>query len=212
MTSISLGIQRIYPSTTLEYCTFPNPLTLQRKVARKNQLVTANFDHLRTPNVRPICLPDPNKYADSKANVSAIVAGWGLVGENQGQSVILQKTNLTVVTNGACSQAYGVLGATLREDHLCAYRRGTDACQGDSGGALFSLRPAYLRRDNLPRMEIIGITSFGERCAVTGIPGGYTRVNHYLKWVMTKMTDHDNNVAEVCNGTFGTWILWFLGQ
>ena len=37
------------------------------------------------------------------------------------------------------------------------------------------------------------------------VPGGYTRVNRYVRWMMHKITDITPKVS-VCNGTFGTWI------
>ena len=85
------------------------------------------------------------------------------------------------------------------------YFTGKDACQGDSGGALFTPRPLKLRRDSADRMEVIGITSFGQGCGMKDVPGGYTRVNRYVRWMMHKITDITPKVS-VCNGTFGTWI------
>ena len=175
-------------------------------------VMTEPIDFKKWPNIRPICLPDPNRYADVQAGVEATVAGWGLVGDNEGQSLILKKATLYTVTNEQCAKAYGpTLGETLQANQLCAYRNGADACQGDSGGPLFSARPLYLRRDNWTRMEVIGITSYGQKCGLSGIPGGYTRVNHYIKWIMRKMTD-TSKVVDVCNGTFGTWILWLIND
>ena len=54
-------------------------------------------------------------------------------------------------------------------------------------------------------MELIGIVSFGDKCAQDGIPGGYARVNRYVPWVIRKMLDSRNNIT-VCSGTFGSWI------
>ena len=38
-------------------------------------------------------------------------------------------------------------------------------------------------------MEVIGITSFGQGCGMKDVPGGYTRVNRYVRWMMHKITD-----------------------
>ena len=56
--------------------------------------------------------------------MEAVVAGWGLQGNGDGQSVALLMTNLSTVTNKACSKAYG--GKGLFSRHLCAYRLGKD--------------------------------------------------------------------------------------
>ena len=84
--------------------------------------------------------------------------------------------------------------------------KGQDACQGDSGGPLISPRPNNLKRKNdfHERMELVGVVSFGQKCG-TPNPGGYTRTNRFIKWIidsMTKVTD----TAVVCNGFFGNWI------
>ena len=62
-----------------------------------------------------------------------------------------------------------------------------------------------LTNSTLDRMELIGIVSFGDKCAQDGIPGGYARVNRYVPWVIRKMLDSRNNIT-VCSGTFGSWI------
>ena len=100
--------------------------------------------------------------------------------------------------------------------NLCKYHNtfhnsnkiGNDACQGDSGGPLFAQRPNHLKRPNAnspDRMELIGITSFGQKCGLNDTPGGYTRVNRFLKWIMYAMTNITPK-TEVCNGFLGNWV------
>ena len=48
---------------------------------------------------------------------------------------------------------------------------GRDACQGDSGGPLFTKRHKNNTRYDVPRYEIVGITSFGRDCGLSGFPG-----------------------------------------
>ncbi|KPJ12594.1 Serine protease snake [Papilio machaon] len=55
---------------------------------------------------------------------------------------------------------------------------GKDTCQGDSG--------APLQVTPQPRIKIhyiMGVTSFGGRCAQKGQPAIYTRVSSYLDWI-----------------------------
>lgn len=53
-----------------------------------------------------------------------------------------------------------------------------DTCHGDSGGPLQIPHP---RNECL--FQVLGITSFGQGCAIANTPGVYTRVSHYLNWI-----------------------------
>ena len=48
---------------------------------------------------------------------------------------------------------------------------GQDACQGDSGGPLVSVRRDNSSSEEFERYEIIGVTSFGDKCGEIGSPG-----------------------------------------
>lgn len=150
------------------------------KLINFSQFFAQNRSFCSWKNIRPLCLPDPSRVADTKGDIEATVAGWGLTGK--GQSTVLQKAKLLTTTNEECAEAYRKTGSSLEPSQICAYKEGSDACQGDSGGALFAKRPTYLRRDNLERMEIIGITSFGQKCALSDKPGGYTRYEGQTKF------------------------------
>ena len=49
--------------------------------------------------------------------------------------------------------------------------KGQDACQGDSGGPLVSVRRDNSSSEEFERYEIIGVTSFGDKCGEIGSPG-----------------------------------------
>ena len=164
------------------------------------------IDFDRHPKIRPLCLPDPRPKRDVKVNTDVFVAGWGKTNYHGLQATVLQKTNLKIVSNQDCQKAYNAkYPDSILSEHLCAYADGTDACQGDSGGPLFAQRPKNLRRSDKERMELVGIVSFGDKCAQDGIPGGYARANRYFSWIMRKMFDSGKNIT-VCSGTFGSWI------
>ena len=70
------------------------------------------------------------------------------------------------------------------------------------------MRPSLKKKSNddlQPRMELVGVTSFGQKCGLQGKPGGYTRANKFIKWIMNAMTTITPKV-EVCNGFFGNWV------
>ncbi|CAG0893901.1 unnamed protein product [Cyprideis torosa] len=54
---------------------------------------------------------------------------------------------------------------------------------GDSGGGLFLEKPESY-------FTVIGVTSFGYKCAVKGFPGVYTRVSHFLPWIREVQTNY----------------------
>ena len=58
-------------------------------------------------------------------------------------------------------------------------QEGTDTCQGDSGGPLIC-------NDN-GRPVIYGVTSHGDKCAKTGLPGIYAKVAAELDWIKDQM-------------------------
>lgn len=129
-------------------------------------------------NIQPICIPK----TDEIKNVNLLakfpfVAGWGSV-QFKGPSVTaLQEVQLPIVSNEDCRKAYSTKGADIISRQLCAglAKGGKDACQGDSGGPLM-----------LPHKGtyyLIGVVSYGFRCAEPGFPGIYSRVTSYLNWI-----------------------------
>lgn len=50
-----------------------------------------------------------------------------------------------------------------------------DTCQGDSGGALFSLEN--------DKLFLVGVTSWGKGCGLNGYPGIYTKVFNFKDWI-----------------------------
>ena len=52
--------------------------------------------------------------------------------------------------------------------------------QGDSGGPVHYIDPM------IGRSAVIGITSWGGKCAVENQPGVYTKVANYLPWIEEK--------------------------
>ncbi|KAK7057018.1 CLIP domain-containing serine protease, partial [Halocaridina rubra] len=121
--------------------------------------------------IRPICLPPPG---ESFAGRPGTVIGWGALAYQGPVSPVLQKVSVPVWTNQDCDDAYD---QSIKSSMVCAGnpRGGQDSCQDDSGGPLMTI--------NGGKWNIIGIVSFGTRCAEPGTPGVYTRVSSFLDWI-----------------------------
>lgn len=108
--------------------------------------------------------------------------GYGVTDAETGEaSDVLMRVNLPMVDPNECrSGYYEAFGGTsqplapeeiVTKNMVCAGREGKDTCQGDSGGPLVS------------EELLVGITSWGIGCALPGLPGVYTRVSNYRRWV-----------------------------
>ena len=98
------------------------------------------------------------------------------------------KASVPVTPFAQCQRVYQQRGIGLEsESQMCAGgERGVDSCQGDSGGPLY--RPGDAGGQSGPRMVQVGVVSFGlQNCAVEGVPGVYTRVDHFMPWITSNM-------------------------
>ncbi|CAF4840771.1 unnamed protein product [Pieris macdunnoughi] len=115
-------------------------------------------------------------------NLPVVHAGWGDTSFNGLPSSILQHVQVYTVNNDLCNQRYRQLGgSSVTRNMICAGLLdvgGRDACQGDSGG------PLYARGDR--GNVIIGVVSWGHRCANATYPGISTNVASYTNWVLEK--------------------------
>ena len=111
-------------------------------------------------------------------DLMATVSGWGWNNENQDigdRADKLQKAKVKVWNNENCQQSFRDVGKknVISKSQMCAgYKNGgIDSCWADSGGPLIL--------DNI----LIGIVSTGIGCGRPGLPGIYTRVDEYTKWI-----------------------------
>lgn len=138
--------------------------------------------------VRPACL-----YTSSQSPWSNVIAiGWGRIEFGGSDSSVLLRVILELFSQSKCNKVYRADSKTaklkdgIRDDvMICAGHSEElkDTCQGDSGGPLQVYRTGG--GENMTCMyDIIGVTSFGKGCALAvDIPGVYTRVSYYVKWI-----------------------------
>jgi V8-like Glu-specific endopeptidase len=125
----------------------------------------------------------PVTSVTSQATASGVtvrVVGWGAPQVGAGSVERMHEVDLKIYKSHDCKQAYRLESNKVTDNMLCARdeegnQRG-DACQGDSGGGLFS----GVSSNNF---ELIGIVSFGKSCANPIYPGVYTDVLKFEPWI-----------------------------
>lgn len=153
-----------------------NPPAMYADIALVELTNTVTFSTL----IRPACL---YQQYDTVPR-SAWVSGWGVTEFGGDQTDQLHKAQLDLVDNLACTIRYNSsidIPYGVTPSMVCAGDRSgwsKDSCQGDSGGPLQVIHPK-----NLCVFQVIGITSFGQGCALIDTPGVYTRVSHYISWI-----------------------------
>lgn len=100
------------------------------------------------------------------------VSGWGALRSGGSSPDMLQRVQVSAVSESAVRSAYG----TLTSDQLGAAASGADSCQGDSGGPLVA-------RYGTSRPLLVGIVSWGQGCASARYPGMYSRVASFSSWI-----------------------------
>lgn len=135
-------------------------------------------------------------------------AGWGALysGAESGPSNF-RVANLTVIPDAVCGRSsssytvgsvtyYGIGSAFDPEVMICAGGATAsglpiDTCQGDSGGPLVS------------GSTLVGVVSWGYGCAGEGedapsrlTPGVYTRLGHYLDWLVAQGVSVPDEVGD----------------
>jgi len=104
---------------------------------------------------------------------TAQVVGWGRVSSGGPLPNILQKANVTLVSDAVCRSRYGE--EDILDSMICAGDDGKDSCQGDSGGPLLCAVGGNL--------QMCGITSWGIGCGQAEYPGVYTETSHFSEWI-----------------------------
>ncbi|XP_034237604.1 CLIP domain-containing serine protease 14D-like, partial [Thrips palmi] len=139
--------------------------------------------------IAPICLPASSEVAaKSYVGKRRWVAGWGKT-ETRSESDVKLKLAVPVVSNADCQPVYQKAAVRLSSGgQLCAGgAQGRDSCNGDSGGPLMG---PDLHESGDIRWFSTGVVAFGPRnCGTRGWPGVYTRVAHYMPWILDTIRD-----------------------
>ena len=146
----------------------------------------------------------------SALNDSVSTYGWGNI-STSGTTYPDDLRGVNLVDMAGPSGACGNYGSSYDALHmLCAGvpGGGKDACQGDSGGPLVMPTPG-----NPTVPLLIGVTSWGNGCALNGYPGLWSRVSTYHPWITKTMTRTKPAItigsATITEGDTGTRIAKF---
>ncbi|XP_062545297.1 CLIP domain-containing serine protease B4-like isoform X2 [Armigeres subalbatus] len=149
-------------------------------------LVRLSGDAQYSNFVVPICLPEPGCVAKVNRLFDGILvaSGWGKT-ENASASRFKLYTKLHSSKFEDCKTNYATRNRIpLTEGHFCAEgSHGQDTCNGDSGG------PLMKEISEQGRYYVIGVISFGPTKCGQLLPGVYTKVEHYYKWIVKKMIE-----------------------
>uniref|UniRef100_A0A7N4NH25 t-plasminogen activator n=1 Tax=Sarcophilus harrisii TaxID=9305 RepID=A0A7N4NH25_SARHA len=160
--------------------TFDNDIALLQLRPKSDSLQCAQ----ETSYVRTVCLPDAGLKMPDWTECE--LSGYGKHEETSPYySEKLKEAHVRLYPSSRCTSLH-MFNKTITENMLCAgdtRSGGTevnlhDACQGDSGGPLVCMKN--------DRMHLIGIVSWGIGCGEKDVPGVYTKVINYLKWIEDK--------------------------
>lgn len=132
----------------------------------------------------PVAVAQTSQAALWAPGTTATITGWGDTTGNSRYRTELREAEVPVVADEDCAAAYG---SDFVAGHMfCAGvldLGGFDTCQGDSGGPIVV--------DNAGSPLQIGVTSFGEGCALPDFPGVYTRLDTYFTPYIERFLDPD---------------------
>ena len=132
---------------------------------------------------RPVCLPSHFQAVENEA-CQAIGRG-AIVRDGSVLSSTPREGTLYVTSNVTCFASLLIPRSSRDGKMMCARdpERKVDTCSGDSGGPILCVDP-YQRN----RWIFAGVTSFGaDGCGADGLPGAYTVVSYYSKWINSTM-------------------------
>ncbi|NXY51476.1 GRZ1 protein, partial [Ceuthmochares aereus] len=156
------GVLDYYPHPEYDPRTVSNDIMLlkARWPGGSGRAATLN-DYVKT-------IPLPKTSSDLPAGTMCVVAGWGLIDEDQFPDKLFE-TEVSIYNRRKCTRFYPVLNNGM----ICAgsFHELRDSSQGDSGGPLVCNKVAH------------GIVSFG----YDNPPGVYARVANYLRWIRETM-------------------------
>jgi hypothetical protein len=128
------------------------------------------------------------------------VMGWGLTVYQGSYSDVLLETTVNYISNQECQEIYAGAPYPITDGNICAYKKYSGVCKGDSGGPLF-LEKEHGEIGDHPTQ--VGISSWVKfPCASPGYPDVYTRVSYYEDWIKeTVCSRSEHATKELCGSS-----------
>ncbi|XP_049702062.2 serine protease snake [Helicoverpa armigera] len=144
---------------------------------------------LFSEEIRPACLWNKNNMDTVVDKVK--ITGWDEEPGSSEKSAKLLVADVDIIDSTTCND---LLASScnrnwcgLDNHQMCAGKLtgGVDTCRGDSGGPLQVKIPLLFTYPDMVRSMnyVIGVTAFGIRCGLPGLPGVYTRVDSFIDWI-----------------------------
>ncbi|XP_034100358.1 serine protease easter-like [Drosophila albomicans] len=157
--------------------------TPENNYANDIALLRLNRSVTFTDFVQPICLPAASNSVEyAYAGYAMEIAGWGKTDQALfSVSPVKKKAEITAISIASCKVVY----PQLVNGQICAGGDTKEStCRGDSGGPLM-LQDNFESSGNF---YLTGIISLGSsNCNGVGSPRVFTRVEHYINWIMGTM-------------------------
>ncbi|XP_062551484.1 CLIP domain-containing serine protease HP8-like [Armigeres subalbatus] len=183
---------KVYPDGEKECADPPQDIPVERFIRhkysasrKKNDIALVKLERPAqlNDNVRTICLPLPEVSRD-KLPKSMSISGWGYTETKNDVSEQLRYAYIPIVDLNRCNDTLKRLKTPWSVDNsqVCAGAGDdkADNCHGDSGGPLqYFGKRGYV---------IYGVVSYGvATCGTETEPGVYTKVSHYLSWIIDNL-------------------------
>lgn len=147
----------------------------------------------------PACLPNAHlAQVLMLEGQRGLVTGWGATRYLGRSSRFLRKVVLPVIDHKACMQSTEQI---ITDNMFCAgfLNAEMDACTGDSGGPfVVNYKDTWF---------LTGVVSWGEKCAMEGKYGVYTRLSNFLTWLHEEIKKQEETVAKNTTDTNNPKIL-----
>ncbi|XP_050329645.1 trypsin eta-like [Bactrocera neohumeralis] len=166
----------VYNVSTFNLSTYESDIAL----AFLNDSVPANYTRAQPIQLNTEEVPDQTVCQ---------VTGWGQTEEGYLSDVLLT-VDVPIINDTACANDMNFSAGLIRVGMLCAgYPQGErDACGGDSGGPLVC------------NSSLAGIVSWGIGCAQPDLPGVYTNVSYWSKWIDEQISGNSGNSSDSGDG------------